>query len=116
MWMTLLCQVGLFETVTTVEVASNNKVYRTVATWLCVCSVSVKGDITYSKSQFAPVELIILLQLELCGAVLLVGLLNKTLPTLELDSIWMVSPATIWKPFVVNRVVLIVLSTQGSKW
>jgi hypothetical protein len=96
-------------------------------------SVNQQGEITTkllcSKSRVAPVKKITLPRLELCGALLLAQLLQKTIPALNLkidrillwtDSTivlsWLATSASKWKTFVANRVSQIQELTAGCEW
>jgi len=88
---------------------------------LYLCSVNQQGEVTTkllcSKSKVAPVKKITLPRLELCGALLLVQLIKKIVPALNLkiarillwtDSTivlsWLATSATKKKMFVANIV------------
>lgn len=82
-----------------------------------------------SKSRVSPLKVLSLPRLELCGAVLLIRLMNKVLTGLNVrvhgqvywtDSqivlAWIGSPAKRWNTFVANRVGEIQNSSSPSEW
>lgn len=82
-----------------------------------------------SKSRVSPLKVLSLPRLELCGAVLLIRLMNKVLTSLNVkvhgqvywtDSqivlAWIGSPAKRWNTFVANRVGEIQSSSSPSEW
>lgn len=96
-------------------------------------SVNSEGHVSVhlicSKSRVAPVKQITLPRLELCAAMLLARLINKTLPALRLhvskvfcwtDSTvvlsWLSATPTRWKTFVANRVSEIQDLTEFCYW
>jgi len=101
--------------------------------WLYLRSVNQQGEVTTkllcSKSGVAPVTKFTLPSLELCGALLLAQLIQKTVPALNLkiDRILLWTDSTIvrsclaasaskWKTFVANRVSQIQELTAGCEW
>jgi hypothetical protein len=96
-------------------------------------SVNQQAEVTTkllcSKSRVAPVKKITLKRLELCGALLLAQLIEKTVPVLDLkidrfllwtDSTivlsWLATSASKWKTIVANRVSQIQELTAGCEW
>jgi hypothetical protein len=109
---------------------SSEKAYRAC---LYVRSVNKQVEVTTkllcSKSKVAPVKKITIPWLELCGALLLSQLIQKTVPALNLkidiillwrDSTivlsWLATSARKWKTFVANRVSQIQELTTGFEW
>ncbi|XP_011868845.1 PREDICTED: uncharacterized protein LOC105562536 [Vollenhovia emeryi] len=82
-----------------------------------------------SKSRVAPMKMLSLPRLELCGAVLLTDLMNKVINSLNLkvqqrfywtDSTivlaWISSPSRKWQVFVANRISNIQDNSSPSEW
>ena len=109
---------------------SNEKAYGES---LYLLFVNQQGKVTTkllcSELTVAPVKKITLPRLELCGALLLAQLIQKTVPAvnLKIDRIllltdstnvlsWLATSASKWKIFVANRVSQIQELTAGCKW
>jgi hypothetical protein len=103
---------------------------KAYGTCLYLRSVNQQGEVTtkflHSKSRAAPVKQITLPRLDLCGALLLAQLIQKTAPALilKMDRIllwtdstivlsWLATSASKWKTFVANRVSQIQELTAG---
>ena len=106
---------------------------RTLAECLYLNSLNQQGQVTTkllcSKSRVAPVKKITVTRLELCGALPLAQLIQKTVPALNLkiDRILLWTDSTIvlsclsvsgstWKTFVANRVSQIQELTGECEW
>ena len=100
------------------DFVTSEKAYRAC---LYLRFVNQQGEVTAklfcSKSSVAPVKKVTLPRLELCAALLLAQLIQKTVPAmnLKIDRIllwtgsmimlsWLATSASKWKTFVVNRV------------
>ena len=109
---------------------SSKKAYEAC---LYLRSVNQQGEVTTKllcfKSGVAPVKKVTLPRFELCGALLLAQLIQKTVPALNLkidrislwiDSTivlsWLASSVSKWKTFVANRVSQIQELTAGCEW
>lgn len=110
---------------------SSEKAYSSV---VYVRTISEDGSIRISqisaKSRVAPVNTISLPNLELCGALLLVRLVNKTLNALRIESNvkvtawtdsmlvlwWLQSSPSRWKTFVANRTSEILQTLPADQW
>ena len=94
---------------------------RAYGACLYLRSINQYGEVTIKllcfKSRVAPVKKITLPRLELCGALLLARLVQKTVPVLNLKIVrtllwtdstivlsWLATSASKWKTFVANRV------------
>ena len=109
---------------------SSEKAY---GAYLYLHSVNQQGEVTTKllccKLRVAPVKKVTFSRLELCGALLLAQLIQKTVPALNLkiDSIllwtdstivlsWLATSAGKWKTYVANRVSQILELTAGCEW